>query len=163
MVTIKSLPPEIVIMIIEMLSLEDALALCKTLKLREQVAVQYFYYDKNDIYFNVLNLKPNNCKFLLKNKRYQMTASSFEKTNAALRTFDLDFVKKYIEEFKPDVNDVLTGAAWIGFTEAVKLLLTDYSVGLSVKTIKTVLNFAEKCKGPEMVNVLRSYISMNQD
>jgi ankyrin repeat protein len=77
-----------------------------------------------------MDLKPNSYKYLLKNKRFQTEADLDKKTMAALRTFDLEFLKNYIEEFKPNLNVALFLAASIGFTEAVKLLLSDSRVDL---------------------------------
>jgi ankyrin repeat protein len=70
---------------------------------------------------------------LLKNKRFQIKASSDQKTSAALRTFDLEFVKNYLDEFKPDINEALSSAARIGFTDAVKCLLSDSRVDPSAE------------------------------
>jgi hypothetical protein len=135
--TIKSLPSEIFIMILEILRLKEALRLCHALHVPEQVAVQYCDIDNNwyDIYqtFHKCDVKPNSYKFLLKNKRFQTEADSNEKTEAALRTFDLEFLKNYIEEFKLNLNQVLSVAAGIGYTDAVKLLLSDSRVDPSAE------------------------------
>ena len=88
--TIMSMPLELDFMIIERLPLEDALNLAKALKLPEQVAVQYFACeesDLNDIFYKIpRDIKLSSFKFLLKNKRFQLEATSSEKTWAALRT-----------------------------------------------------------------------------
>jgi ankyrin repeat protein len=120
-------------MILEILRLKDALELCDALHVPQQVALQYCDYHKTDIYHVLyhINLKPDSFKFLPKNKRFQIEANSDEKTRVALLTFDLEFVKNYIEEVKLDVNCALSRAAWIGFTDAVKLLLSDSRVDLS--------------------------------
>ena len=34
---------------------------------------------------------------------FQIEADSIDKTNAAIRTLDLDFVKKYLDQVKPDL------------------------------------------------------------
>ena len=47
-----------------------------------------------------------------------MEATSDAKTNAAIRPLDLDFLKKYLEQAKPDLNYALEGAAHCGFTDA---------------------------------------------
>ena len=47
---IKSLPLELYFMIIERLRLKDALNFAKALLIPEQVAVQYFAFDRSDIY-----------------------------------------------------------------------------------------------------------------
>jgi len=69
--------------------------MAKALKLPEQVAVQYFAFDRKDIedifYENLYDLQPSSYKFLLKNKRFQIEATSNYKTCAAVRT--LDFFK----------------------------------------------------------------------
>jgi hypothetical protein len=119
-------------MIIEWLPLKDALNMAKALKLPEQVAVQYFAFDWNDFeglnYRVLYDLKPSSFKFLLKNKSFQIRATSEEKTCSAIRTLDLNFLKKYIEQVEPDLNDALLQAAYFGFTDAVKLLLSDSRV-----------------------------------
>jgi hypothetical protein len=130
--TIKSLPLELDFMIIEWLTLEDALNMAKALLIPEQVAVQYFSFDRcdiEDIYENnFYDIKPSSYKFLLKNTYFQVVATSNYKTWATIRTLDLDFVKKYIEEFKPDLDYALLVAADCGFINAVKLLVSDYGV-----------------------------------
>jgi len=145
---IKSLPIEVLIMILEILKLDDALNLCHALHVPEQVAVQYCDIDvdgQDYIYqtFFESDLKPNSYKFLLKNKRFQTEASSDDKTEAALRTFDLEFVKNYIEEFKPDLNVALSVAADIGFPDAVKFLLSDSRVDPSAWDNIALRNAAE--------------------
>jgi hypothetical protein len=66
--TIKSLPLEVDIMIIERLRLNDALNMAKALKLPQQVAVQYFAFDRSDIYDilhkDFYDLQPSSFKFL---------------------------------------------------------------------------------------------------
>jgi ankyrin repeat protein len=141
--TIKSLPIDLLIMIIELLKIKDALNLCDALHVPEQVAVQYCYFEQYDIYLNYMDLKPNSCKFLLKNKRFKILARSNEKTEAALRTLDLEFVKNFIEEVKPDLNVALSSAAWIGFTDAVKCLLSDSRVDPSARENRALINAAE--------------------
>jgi hypothetical protein len=135
--TINSLPLEVDFMIIEWLPLKDALNMAEALRIPEQVAVQYFAFDRghiNDIcYFNGYDLQPSSYKFLLKNKCFQIEADSYHKTWAAVRTLDLDFVKKYLEQVKPDLNYALVAAAYCGFTDAVKLLLSDYGVDPSAQ------------------------------
>jgi ankyrin repeat protein len=125
--TIGSLPLELDIMIIERLGLKDALKLGKALLIPEQVAVQYCAYDRKDIFYlcyDFYDLKPSSFKFLFKNQRFQVEAASNEKTKAAFRTLDLDFLKKYIEQVQPDLNLALQHAASWGFTDAVKHLLS---------------------------------------
>jgi hypothetical protein len=130
--TIMSLPLELHIEIIERLRLKDALHMAKALLIPEQVAVQYFACDGSDVwkilYKDFYDLQPSSFKFLLKNKSFQIIADSEEKTWAAVRTLNLDFVRKYLEQVKPNLDSVLVAAAWIGFTDAVKLLLSDYGV-----------------------------------
>jgi hypothetical protein len=144
--TIKSLPLELDFMIIEWLPIEDALNLAQALKLPEQVAVQYFSCDGNDIY-NIdeeyIELQPSSFKFLLKNKRFQIRAYYHQKTNAAIRTLDLDFLKKYIEQYKPGLDDALFAAAYVGFTDAVKLLLSDYGVDPSACNNEVLIDASE--------------------
>jgi len=130
--TIMSLPLELFIMIIERLPLKDALNMAKALKLPEQVAVQYCAFEEDDIYYlcykNFYDIQPSSFKFLLKNKSFQTEATSHEKTWAAVRTKDLDFVRKYIEQAEPDLDYALYAAAYVGLPDAVKLLLSDYGV-----------------------------------
>ena len=140
--TIKSLPTEIVIMIIKILTLRDALKFCNALHVPEQIAMQYSDYDEIDFY--VLLSQRNSYKFLLKNKGFQIKASSGQKIQVALRTYDLDFVKKYIQEFKPDLHKVLLRAAWIGFTDAVKFLMSDSRVDLSAGYNESLSNAADR-------------------
>ena len=134
--TINSLPLELDFMIVEWLPLKDALNMAKALKLPEQVAVQYFAFDEYDIvnicYDEKIDLHPSSFKFLLKNKGFQIKAYSYQKTWAAVRTLDLDFVRKYLEQVQPDLNEVLVEAAYVDFTDAVKLLVSvsTYSNGL---------------------------------
>jgi ankyrin repeat protein len=119
----------------------------KALKLPEQVAVQYFAFDSRDIgdilYYNSYDLKPSSFKFLLKNKRFQTEANSFVKTTAALRTLDLDFLKKYLEQVKPDLNLALAEAAYFGFTDAVKLLLSDARVDPSARDNQALIDASQ--------------------
>lgn len=161
--TIMSLPIEVVIMIIAVLCLEDALELCKVLKLQEQVAVQYFLFDRGDV-LDILDitLKPNSYKFMLKNKGFQIRASSIGKTLAALKTFDLEFVMKSLEEFKPDLNHVLLDAIWIGFTDVAKLLLSDPRVDPSADD-NEALRFAVVHRRAEVVKLLLSDPRVNQE
>jgi ankyrin repeat protein len=132
---IKSLPIDVLILIIEILRLKDARKLCDALRVPEQVAVQYCYIEKNDIHntINEIGLKHSCFKFLLKNKRFQIKASSNVKTLVALFSLDLEFSKNCIEEFKPDLNYALLNAVQIGFTDAVKLLLSYSRVDPSAK------------------------------
>jgi ankyrin repeat protein len=99
------------------------------LNLPEQVAAQYCSIDENEINATLyvlynFKLKPNSFKYLLKNKGFQ-TGSTDLKTLAALKTFDLDFVRRYIEEVKPDLQRALLDAVQIGFSDGVKLFLSD--------------------------------------
>jgi hypothetical protein len=131
--TIECLPLEVNFMIIERLRLKDALNMAKALKLPEQVAVQYFACGRIDLedilhHEEFYDLHPSSYKFLLKNECFQIGAVTDVKTWAAIRTLDLDFVKKYFEQVKPDLTFALREAAWIGFTDVVKLLLSDYGV-----------------------------------
>jgi ankyrin repeat protein len=157
--TIKSLPLEVDFMIIEWLPLKDALNLAKALKLPEQVAVQYFACDSSDIsdicYADFYDLQPSSFKFLLKTKSFQIEATSDQKTWAAIRTLDLDFVKKYIEQVKSDLNEALFAAAYCGFTDAVKLLLSDAQVDPSAHN-NYALRVAAKEGHLEIVKLLLS-------
>ncbi len=81
--TIMSLPLEVDYMIIKWLPLTDALNMAKALKLPEQVAVQYFAFEEDDIEDGGFNycfkdLQPGSFKFLLKNKSFQFEADSYE-------------------------------------------------------------------------------------
>jgi hypothetical protein len=155
--TIKSLPSEVFIMIIEILRFEDALELCHALHIPEQVAVQYFYYEWNDFYkiLHFMDLKPNSYKFLLKNKRFQTKAESYGKTLVALRTLDLKFIESYIGEVKPDLNFALSRAASAGFTDAVKFLLSDTRVDPAAED-NVALRFAACFGHEEIVKLLLS-------
>jgi hypothetical protein len=158
--TIMSLPLELYFMIIERLGLKNALNMAKALRIPEQVAVQYFAFDRSDIgdiiYKDFYDLKPSSFKFLLKNKRFQIKADSYEKTNTAIRTLDLDFLKKYLEQVEPNLDGALITAALIGFTDAVKLLLSDYGVDPSADD-----NWALRCASEnghlETVKLLESH------
>ena len=136
--TIMSLPLEVDFMIIKWLHIKDALNMAKALKLPEQVAVQYFDCEEVDIY-NIFDenqmddLQPSSFKFLLKNKGFQRYAILNQKTNAAVRTLDLDFLKKYLEQYKPDLNYALVEAVIWDFTDAFKLLLSDSRVNPSAQ------------------------------
>jgi hypothetical protein len=145
--TIKSLSLEVDIMIIEWLPLEDALNMAKALKLPEQVAVQYFAceeYDIYDIFYKEFyDLQPSFYKFLLENKSFQIRADSDDKAKAAIRTKDLDFVKKYLEQDKLDINYALMAAADCGFSDAVKILLLDDRVNPQHRIIKLSLMLLE--------------------
>jgi hypothetical protein len=111
-------------MIISFLTLKDALNLCHVLHVPEQVAAQYCDY-KRESYSTCFDLKENSYKFLLKNKRFQIKADSYEKTWFAFHTFDLELIKNFIEEVKPVLSDALSTAALIGFAGTVELLLLD--------------------------------------
>ena len=145
--TINSLPLEVDFMIIERLRLKDALNMAEALRIPEQVAVQYFAFDRSDIedilYGDLYDLKPSSYKFLLKNKSFQIKASSYEKTCAAIRTLDLDFFKKYLEHVKPDLHEPLGEAAYVGFTDAVRLLLKDFGVDPSAHDNIALINASE--------------------
>jgi ankyrin repeat protein len=157
--TIMSLPLELDIMIIERLGLKDALNMAKALRIPEQVAVQYFAFVRsvilNNFYENFYNLQPSSYKFLLKNKRFQTEANSYDKTRAALRTEDLDFLKEYLEQVKPDLNGALFAAAYCGFTDAVKLLLLDYGVDPSARDNEALVRASEEGHS-EIVKLLLS-------
>ena len=111
----------------------------KALRIPEQVAVQYFAFDRKDVwnicYGDFFDLLPSSYKFLLKNKSFQVEAISNAKTCAAIRTLDPDFVKKYLEQVKPKLNDALVVAAIWGFTDAVKILLSDAETIQSLSSI----------------------------
>jgi ankyrin repeat protein len=152
--TIMSLPLEVDFMIIEWLPLKDALNMAEALKLPEQVAVQYFAFDRSDLYDkDIYDLQPSSFKFLLKNKSFQTEATSDHKTMAAVRTKDLDFVKKYLEQVKPNLDFALKAAAFWGFTDAVKLLLTDYGVDPSAQD-NWALRYASENGHLEIVKIL---------
>jgi ankyrin repeat protein len=155
--TINSLPLEVDFMVIGWLPIKGALNMAKALLIPEQVAVQFFACDRKDLrhYFNynIYDLKPSSFKFLLKNKKFQIKAYSFDKTLAAVRTKDLDFAKKYLEQVKPDLNEALVEAAIFGFTDAVKLLLSDYRVNPS-GYVKWALVFASQEGHLEIVKCL---------
>jgi hypothetical protein len=111
--------------------------MAKALKLPEQVAVQYFACDRSDmediLYEDFYDLQPSSFELLLKNKSFQTEADLYEMTCAAIRTLDLDFLKKYLEQVKPDLNYALVAAAGWGFTDAVKLLLSYSQVDPSAR------------------------------
>ena len=144
--TINSLPLEVDFMIIEWLPLKDALNMAKALLIPEQVAVQYFACEKEDTdkdvedYFK--DLQPSSFKFLLKNTSFQIVADSDDKIWAAFKTLDLDFVKKFLEQVKPDLNEALIVAARIGFTDVVILLLSDYGVDPSARDNQALIDAA---------------------
>jgi ankyrin repeat protein len=146
--TLKSLPSELFIMIIERLPIKDALNMAQALKLPEQVAVQYFAFDRSDLkdilYEDFYDIQPSSFKFLLKNKSFQIEATSEDKTTAAIRTLDLDFVRKYLEQVKPNLNEALVVAAYVGFTDAVKLLLSDFGVDPSARNNAALINASEE-------------------
>jgi hypothetical protein len=157
--TIKSLALEVDIMIMGWLPLRDALNLAEALRIPEQVAAQYSAFDDDDS-IDILyspseccDLQPSSFKFLLKNKSFQVEADSNQKTVAAVKTKDLDFLKNYLEEFKVDLNDALETAAGWGFTDAVKLLLSDDRVDPSVKD-NAALVFASQEGHLEIVKLL---------
>ena len=158
--TIMSLPLEVDIIIIERLRLKDALNMAIALKLPERVAVQYFAFEEDDIYDilygDFYDLKPSSYKFLLKNKSFQISASSYEKTCAAIRTLDLDLLKKYLEQVEPNLDGALITAALIGFTDAVKLLLSDYGVDPSARD-NEALHLASQNGHLEIVKLLESH------
>ncbi len=159
--TINSLPLELDIMIIERLPLKDALNMAKALKLPQQVAVQYFACDRSSDIYNILyldfyDLQPSSYKFLLKNKMFQIEADSYQKTWAAIRTLDLDFVKKYLEQVEPDLNLALEVAAGWGFTDAVKLLLSDDRVDPSAQD-NSALRSASRNGHLEIVKLIKSH------
>ncbi len=155
--TIKSLPLEVDIMIIEWLPLKDALNLAKALKLPQKVAVQYFSYDRSDL-LSKYDLQPSSLKFLFKNKWFQIEADLYQKTWAAVGTKDLDFVKNYLEQVKPDLDYAFVAAADWGFTDAVKLLLSDYGVDPSACKNRA-LRWASKNGDLEIVKLLESHPS----
>ena len=122
--TIMGIPLEVGFMIIEWLPLKDALNMAKALKFPERVAVQYCdldrYYIVEILYGRFKDLlQPSSFKFLIKNKSFYIGQRSGYKTSAAIRTLDLDFVKKYIEQVEADLNEALEEAAYCGFTDAV--------------------------------------------
>jgi ankyrin repeat protein len=114
--------------------------LCKALKLPERIALQYCHIHRNDIDFIYIDtqFKPNSFKFILKNKIFQIKADSYDKTCVALKTFDLDFAKTYIEEFESDLNDAFYQSVRIGFTDAVTFLLSDPRVDPSAENNRAV-------------------------
>jgi hypothetical protein len=154
-----SLPIDVLIMIIEILRLEDAVELCHALHIPEQVAVQYCDIDNNwdDLYHIIhdIGLKPNFYKFLLKNKRFQIIAGSYYKKLVAFKTFDLEFIENCIEEFKLDLNEALSLAAWIGFTDVVKCLLADSRVDPSAWNNRALI-YAARNGHTEIVKLLLS-------
>ncbi len=86
-------------------------------------------FDIEDILIeDFYDLQPSSFKFLLKNTSFQIVADSDDKIWAAFKTLDLDFLKKYLQKVQPDLYEALGGAACWGFTDAVKLLLSDYGV-----------------------------------
>jgi ankyrin repeat protein len=157
--TIKSLPLELYFMIIERLRLKDALNMAEALLIPEQVAVQYFAFDSRHLrngricFFD--DLQPSSFKFLLKNKMFQVEATSNYKTLAAVKTKDLDFVTKYLEQVEPDLDGALIAAASSGFTDAVKLLLLDDRVDPSAQNNEALL-WASQEGYLEIVKILLS-------
>ena len=121
--------------------------------------MQYFACDWDVIhdilYKDIYDLQPSSFKFLIKNKFFYIGHGSGYKTWAAIKTLDLDFVKKYIEQVKPDLNDALGGAAYWGFTDAVKLLLSDDLVDPSARN-NAALAFALKGGYLDIVKLLLS-------
>ncbi len=158
--TINSLPLEVDFMIIERLPLKDALNMAKALRIPEQVAVQYFACEEDDLedifYEDFYDLQPSSYKFLLKNKWFQIKAHSDEKTWAAIITLDLDFVKKYLEQVEPNLNEALFAGAYWGFTDAVKLLLSDYGVDPSARNNEAHI-IASKNGHSDIVKLLKSH------
>jgi hypothetical protein len=146
--TIMSLPLEVDFMIIEWLPLKDALNMAEALLIPERVAVQYFAFNEYDIvdilYSDIYDLQPSSYKFLLKNKRFQIQAYSHQKNVVAVKTKDLDFLKKCLEQVEPDLICALREAAWSGFTDAVKLLLSDYRVDPSARDNWALIDAAKE-------------------
>jgi ankyrin repeat protein len=112
-------------------------------------------FSKFICFYRTIDLQSSSFKFLLKNKRFQVEATSHQKTWAAIRTLDLDFLKKYIEQVQPDLNEVLVAAAWIGFTDAVKLLLSDARVDPSARNNHALI-YASENGHSEIVKLLLS-------
>jgi ankyrin repeat protein len=135
--------------------------MAKALRIPEQVAVQYFAFVRSDIkdifYEDKYDLQPRSFKFLLKNTSFQVVAiaTSDYKTWAAVRTLDLAFLKKFLVQVQPDLNDALFVAAYIGFNDAVKLLLSDSRVDPSAWDNQAFIH-ASKYGSLEIVKLLLS-------
>jgi hypothetical protein len=157
--TIMSLPLKVDIMITKWLRPKDALNMAKALKLPEQVAVLYFAFDRSDLkdifLKNFYDLQLSSYKFLLKNKMFQVEATSNAKTWAAVKTKDLDFVKKYLEQVQPDLNFAFFSAIECGFIDAAKLLLSCAGVDPSAQN-NAALFYASQYGNLEIVKLLLS-------
>ena len=121
---------------LQKMNLTDATAYCESFGLPEQLAYQYFKYNyalflhicavcskTNFLDDYDVNLTPENCKSLLKNKMVIAKTSADEKVWIALRTLDLEWVRLHLDDSKVNLQLAFFEADCI-FQEAADFILT---------------------------------------
>ena len=134
--TIKHIPSEILMIIIEMLILRDSYNLCEVLNISQELAFQYFHYKSLDNYtvdryvFDLRKkmIKPNLAKALLKNSGFQAKADERLKLKFAILSQDLELVRNALKDFKQIKNDSspLYYASYYGQLDVVKFLVNEW-------------------------------------
>jgi hypothetical protein len=102
--TIRHIPKEILLLILERLAIEDSSNLCQALKISEEMAFQYhnfttgsmnYYLDKIYDYENWTEVKPNLAESLAKNTSFQSMDEADRKVWFAILTQDLELVNLF--------------------------------------------------------------------
>ena len=140
--TMKQIPLEILIMILEVMRFEDSSNLCKALMLSEQLAYRYYHYKNEDL--NRINaifrvekmpsIRQNIAKALFQNCGFQAQAEVLDKIKYSILSQDLDLFINALEDPRVNHNQwssPLRMACEYGSLDAVKLLVNDYGINIS--------------------------------
>lgn len=129
---IWTLPLELIIEIIEYLGFRDAQTLCYALKLPQCIGFQYFDFYNHDEFYefkqkNILGKTSQTLyRHILKNRRFNKLAPFCVKIDIVVCLKDLELLKKYVNGPRQLVNEALDIASQHAFTEAIRLLISDF-------------------------------------
>ena len=134
--TIKQIPLEILIMIIEMLIFDDALMICNLLKVSKELAFQYHSYCNSkysELYKHIAVfdkrklINPHLAKALVKNVKFQSSADAADIVTFAILSKDLGLIRDALNDSKITHDEICNGplltASQFGQLDVIKLLV----------------------------------------
>ena len=162
---VQNLPQELLVMIIERLNLKESAAFCEAINISVEWAYQYYHTADHVIAsdfrkpkakrpniakewaislmfpskkcedLDIIQLKPNLSRALLKHVKFQSFAASEQTLAFSIQTQDPDKIKQILNDPKADHDkiDALKLACRYGQSATVKLLVDEYRIKISTR------------------------------
>ena len=174
---VQNLPQELLVMIIERLNLKESAAFCEAINISVEWAYQYYHTADHVIAsdfrkpkakrpniakewaislmfpskkcedLDIIQLKPNLSRALLKHVKFQSFAASEQTLAFSIQTQDPDKIKQILNDPKADHDkiDALKLACRYGQSATVKLLVDEYRIKIS--TVNNVALYEASVNG----------------